>query len=226
MKIENSPGAYGFLAGLIVLLLGLFANAGCAHAGAFGGRDVQERYEQAVQITATCTAADGTTSGFYGSGVIVSTHALLTAAHVASEPDGWRCTWEAEMSNGKKYAIHAGTVMHDYDLASMYVADGESFDPTYPVVFGDEPEYGARVCAQTSFPRPLIRCGEAQTKNDPPGNLTHTMLVEPGNSGSGVYDNDGRLVGIITHLFRCSNGQYCGGRMATLEGHVAELLRR
>ncbi len=31
-KIQTKPGAYGFLAGLLVMLLGLVANASCAHA--------------------------------------------------------------------------------------------------------------------------------------------------------------------------------------------------
>ncbi len=223
-KIQNSPAALGWCAGLLVLLLGVVANASCAHASKLDGRDVEQRFEQAVQITANCLTSSGEATGWYGSGVIVNPTTILTAAHVATEGDVF-CVFEAEMQHGKTYAMHVGVLLPEYDLASMHTAEGERFDPTFPIVFGPVPRLGERICAATAFPRRLTRCGDAQTQTDPPGNLIHTAIVEPGNSGSGVYDDRGRLIGIVTHLWYCSNKQYCGGRVATLEGHVGELLR-
>lgn len=222
MKTQNDPFAYGLLAGLLVFLLGLVVNAGCIHSSKLDGRDVQARADEAVEITARCQDTSGQGWVFYGSGVIVDAHTILTAGHVATAEPGMFCGWTAEMSNGKEYSVMPSIVLPGVDLASM--VSMLAFDPTYPIVFGPIPKLGERVCSSTAHPMRLIRCGEAQTRVEPPGDLMHTMLVEPGNSGSGVYDTQGRLIGIVTHLMRCTNGQYCGGKLATLDGHVRELM--
>lgn len=219
MKIENEPAAYGLLAGLLVLLLGLLL-AGCTRD--VRGRDPKVALESAVLITTTCITADGVT-GWYGSGVIVNDHTVFTAAHIADDPPDSVCVRRATMVNGKTYLLAQNNSMPERDIASLTLVKG-TFDPTYAIVYGPAPAFGERVCSMTAFPRFLWRCGDVQQTTEPPGDLYHTIVTEGGNSGSGVYDMQGRLVGIITHRWSCSNGQYCGGKLATLEGYVTWLL--
>lgn len=224
MRIETKPWAGGFLAALLWLCFVAFAvlTSGCMRD--VRGRDPGVAFESTVRITITCATADGQALVGYGSGVIVDDHTVLTAAHVAEDDPGMVCMRMATMVNGKSYILAPGKILHDRDLASMHLML-DAFDPTYPAIFAKPPGYGERVCAMTAFPRFLWRCGDVQTGEDAPGDLSHTIVVEPGNSGSGVYDTRGRLVGIITHRWSCFNGQLCGGKMATLDGYIKDLLQ-
>jgi S1-C subfamily serine protease len=221
MRIENSPGSYGFLAGLMVLLLAAFANAGCMREAR--GREAAVAFESTVLIDIMCVDEQGGGYTSNGSGVIVNDSTIFTAAHVATDPDGYVCMRRATMVNGKSYPLAPGVVRKDRDLASLKLIL-QKFDPTWPVVFGVAPAFGTTVCAMTAYPRWLWKCGEVQTREQPPGDISVTIVVEGGNSGSGVYDTRGRLVGLVTHRWSCSNMQYCGGKMASLEGYVKELL--
>jgi S1-C subfamily serine protease len=220
MKVSNTPGSYGLLAGLLVLLLAAYANAGCMRS--VKGRSAEVAFDQTVLITATCVGPDGSGSIWHGSGVIVDNQTVITAAHVARDPDGMVCIRKVEMANDHTYVVMPGVILPDRDLATLKLLLNE-FDPTYPVLYGPAPMFGDRICSMTAYPMWLYRCGEAQKAATPPGDRMHTIVVEGGNSGSGVYDMRGRLVGIITHRFSCSNGQYCGGKLATLEGYLDDL---
>lgn len=214
--IENSPKAYGFLAGALVLLLGMLAaNAGCRP---MPRRDAQVAFESAVLITSSCMRRDGTFYEGYGSGVIVDSHTILTVAHVAYDED--ICMYTALMPNQTTYVLMRGEILSDPDLATMKSLT--PFAPTYEVAFAPMPGLGETVCVQTAYPRWAFACGERQY-SPADGAFAMSALIEPGNSGSGVYDGNGRLVGIITHLIRCSNGQICAGRATALEGHLREL---
>ncbi len=220
MKVQNTPAALGFLAGLLVLLFGLIANAGCRFPME---RDASVALEQTVQIAATCISeTNGSIAQYYGTGVIVDAQTIITAAHVAEDPSGYVCVRSATMMNEHSYLVMPGKILHDRDLATLVLDVGE-FDPTYPVIYGAAPKFGDRLCSMVAFPMWLWRCGEAQQTVSPPGDRIHTIIVEPGNSGSGVYNVRGQLVGIITHRWSCVTGQICGGKMSTLEGFVHEL---
>lgn len=218
MKLENTPGSYGLLAGLLVLLLAAYATS-CAHAQA-AGRTPAEGFEAAVRIEAVCVAVDGSGTIFGGSGTVVNETTVLTAGHVATDPAGMTCVRAITTSDGKRRLALRGTIDTALDLATLHTLTPMK---ATPVTFGPMPEYGDRLCAQTAAPMWLRRCGESQYLTTPPGDLVHTIVVEGGNSGSGVYDSRGRLVGVITHRWSCVNGQYCGGRLAVLEGHLHAL---
>jgi hypothetical protein len=109
--------------------------------------------------------------------------------------------------------------MEAEDLASMHPAEG-SF-PSFDAVYGPPPPLGAEVCEAPAKPARKHRCGEVEPPRG--GFESSTMIVEPGNSGSGVYDAYGHLVGIAVHMTFCGNGQICGSEYAPLLGRIDDL---
>lgn len=230
MKIENTPGAYGWLAGLLVLLLAAVANASCTHASPLMSRSLADRYVEAVEISAMCVQDDGNGGGaivgWGGSGVIVSRTRILTAAHVAAT-HGMFCVFSATTIDGKERMIQPAVVLPDFDLASMTILDDEEPFDFSPLAYGVKPTLGDTVCAAVAVPWRGHKCGEVQPDSTPPGDIKFFVVVEPGNSGSGLYNARGELVGIVTHRFFCNQSkQTCGGKAASLDGHVDELLGR
>lgn len=227
MKVENTPGAYGFLAGLLVLLLGMFANTSCAHTSKLTSRGLTARYIDAVEIEAVCvkgSTAEGMLVGWHGSGVVVSRTRVLTANHVANMRD-MTCVFQTKTIDGRTRMMQPLAAMPSLDLASLELVDGEKPFDASPVAYGKVPEVGDRVCAATGNPWRGHKCGEVQLPGNLPGDVQFLIIVEPGNSGSGVYNDAGELIGIVTHKFTCSQStQTCGGKAASLAGHVAELL--
>ncbi len=224
MKTERhstEPMAFGFLAGALVLILGLYASA-CNpphYPHETATRDLAAQYASAVAITANCLElSTGTVGGWYGSGVIVNDHTVLTAGHVV-EAEGYLCTWEGVLSDGTKVELKPGYVDHDADLAAMHSSTKMK---ALPVSYAGMPPLGSEVCESASHPKVVHRCGEVEPSEE--GYIVTDMLVDHGNSGAGVYDEDGHLVGITTRLVMCGNRQYCGGWIAKLDGHLELLL--
>lgn len=191
----------------------------CAHAKPLT-RTVAEAHDASVQITISCVNGSG-----YGSGVIMSSRTVLTANHVANKAAN--CLYLAETADGKKFVMMISKEWPEHDITELYtpfalelVHDGhtQGLLPSTPIELAPVPPPGELACIVSSFPDHLRRCGAVQYyRQEPPGDVEIDVLVEPGNSGSGVYDLKGRLVGITTHLRRCQNGQWCGGRFSSLE---------
>jgi len=227
MRIQNTPSSYGLLAGLLVFLLGLLANASCACTPRLALAQLHDEYDAAVKIEAHCVVEkDGvfSMSGWYGSGVVVDQRHVLTAGHVATADEHEICSFVATDSAGTKRIIAPLVIDAKLDLASMRLQDDQpDFAPTH-VHFGIKPLRGSIVCASPAFPRSAHKCGEVQPYVEAPGDIVMGIIVEPGNSGSALYDEYGHLVGIVTHLLYCQNHQWCAGKAASLQDHVKALL--
>lgn len=225
MSMQTKPWAGGVLAALLYLAAIawiLAAGSGCFTA-AHPRRNIDAQYNAAVSIDRVCITKDGfMLSG--GSGVIVDAKHVITAGHVATEKGV--CSFTATSFDGKKRVMWAKKVMPAVDLAVLEIGVGVSPFVTTPVDIGSYPSVGERVCALHAWPSWGRKCGEVQPySTTPQADLVFFAVIDHGNSGSGVYDSRGRLVGIVTRLTECSNGQYCGGTASTLEGRVAELLQ-
>lgn len=224
---ETEPGAWGLLAGMIVLLLGLLVNASCAHASRLDPSGPDAHYDAAVEITALCALPDGRQVAWYGSGVIVDATHLLTAGHVA-ETEGLPCVFTAELSNGKTHLVRPLHVLasSDVDLATMEILSFVETFPAQPVRYGPAPRLGDGVCTATAHPRREYKCGQVmRSKGSQPGDIRINFVVEPGNSGSALYNARGELVGIVVHTYpNRGNGQYITGGATSLAGHLKELL--
>lgn len=230
MRVHNSPGSYGLLAALLVLLVGLVANASCMHASKLDPPtpEYEAYYDSAVEITAHCTAPDGQEVGWFGSGVIISDTQLMTAAHVA-ETEGMVCSFVAEDVKGVTRLIYPVTVLESgkVDLAVMALISFEDRFADAPLVhFGPAPRIGDTVCTATAHPRREERCGMVmRPRANPPGDILMNMVVEPGNSGSGLYNMRGDLVGIVVHTYpNRGNGQFVAGGATSIAEHLPELL--
>lgn len=236
MRVHNHPAAYGFLAGAIVLILGLLVNAGCVHATmvtlpSSGAPDaaLAGGYDAAVGITAHCVQANGRQIGWYGSGVIVDATHLITAGHVAElESPGDVCSFVAEDSAGRTHLVFPKVVLKstEIDLASMELVSFTERFHSQPVRFGSVPVLGDIVCAFTAFPRREHRCGQVMKPKAHPGDIRINMVVEPGNSGSALYNMRHELVGIVVHTYpNRDNGQFVTGGASSLQRYVAELFK-
>ena len=195
---------------LTVLLVGLavigaMLASGCASMRGDGVKRVEtdEKMAAAVRVRGACGQ---------GSGVIVAPDRILTARHVIACKVG---PLEMIPDTSVLITLPGGTerrarveVSLDVDIARLRVEGS---------LLGVEPRLGrvvpdARVCAATAYPMRGLSCGHVtRDEHDAIGGIAFTANVEPGNSGSGLYDEHGRLIGIV--IWRRTDGRV--GGMAT-----------
>jgi hypothetical protein len=224
MKSENTPGSYGLLAGLLVFAFGLLCvDIGCAYPQSIPTPNVIDtEYDASLVIEASCVQ-DGQLSIWHGSGAAINGDTLLTAGHVAEVPKGAWCAFVATDRWGKRHLVAPSNVWpsDEIDMATMMlVSPVDAFDLESLPSFGPPPELGEHVCTVTAYPRSERKCGDVMFYKELPGNLRMSIVVEPGNSGSPLYDDQGRIVGVVVHLFFCGNGQYCTGAATTVWGRM------
>ncbi len=163
-----------------------------------------------------------------GSGVAIDGHRVLTAQHVIDCDEGWSAI-TVEMPDGRRFGANvARKYGTDVDIAELRVE--EDLGVPLAAIARRDPNLGDEVCISTAVPERTWQCGKVTKYGDPPGNMRHTIPVQRGNSGSGLYNSAGQLVGIITHLIPCNvivtpegvqiDGS-CGGKATTLRGRVA-----
>lgn len=135
----------------------------------------------------------------HATGVIISERHVITAAHVVrcgAIPNVW-VTYRA--ANGKVRKLKMSVTEDDAmfgegkDIARLEISSAENFEVHLaPPSLGDgwpTSEDQPVWCAFTLGGR---RCGEGTKMNN-----TFETKTHPGDSGSGVYDAAGRLVGIV-----------------------------
>ncbi len=171
-------------------------------------RTVEQQNEAAVIVRVDC---DGSRS--FGSGVKISATRVLTANHLFRRCDNPQIKI-SESRTGTRYTATVVARNTKADLAELRVLG--------PMVFSlvsiGQVQLGDTVCLVTKAPDFARRCGYAAKRDKLPGDVVHSAVTEPGNSGAGLYSLRGELVGIVTHFRRCQNGQYCGGAMTSLHG--------
>lgn len=203
---------------VIAALALLTACSSCAHFGS--RRSAIQQHNAVVLIKTTCP--DG--NSHHGSGVLVSEDRVLTANHVAqcdmipgfglyADPTHL----EVFLSDDARSSATVELTIPGADVARLKLAKAI---PEYfsGVEIGAPPVVGDRICEVSAVPRILYRCGEAQQAAS--GRIAFGFMTEFGNSGSGVYNTKGQLVGIVTNLIRCQQGIPCAGFGAALAGYA------
>lgn len=188
-----------FLVFVALTLFGLvWAVPGCSTAPR--GRTPAEQAAGAVEVAVACTQPDGKWSLQQGSGVIVGRHHALTASHVIA--CRIRAVVTVILADGQQIPADVDLISLRSDLARLEL---RADVPLRPAVRA-KAEMGVRVCVVHARPRRGRACGTVTSLSD--GELADIGTdgrTIPGNSGSGLYDDAGRLVGVVTH--KCTVGR-------------------
>ncbi len=171
-----------------------------------------------------------TEGGYFCSGVLVSATQVVTAAHCAPEgalmvgtrEDGSQAFLEVEVLLPKLDLVRL-KVMLDVDLPGFGSLGGFGGAPDR-VVVGPSPALDDRECVAAAIPRRDHKCGRVQFNTGGDDMFYFDAIVEHGNSGAGVYDDAGRLVGIADVLYNAQNGQIVGGGARAITAALAWLV--
>ncbi len=144
-------------------------------------------------------------------GVLINDRTVLTALHAVTCP-AIPHVW-VTFGDGSSSQVAVTAEDGDRDMAVLSSRVGNFEAGIAPPVLGPVPRVGAEVCA-------LGRCGRVTGINEEAiygakGDILHSVAMMPGNSGSGLYDAEGRLVGINTMSITCEHGgdwTNCGGQ--------------
>lgn len=172
--------------------------AGCqACAGIFQGYRNQVDYiefEASVRIFVECP--NGTQAG---SGVAVSRRHVITAKHVVECLVGLPTSIVARTRHSATLEMAVDEVSETQDVARLVVVGaGEPFY-VYAEISYSRPRVGDKVCSvggDGPYTHSVRKCADIATVTD--HYLVAPLGPVPGNSGSGVFDSRGRVVGILT----------------------------
>lgn len=181
-------------------------------------RSPSDQFNSTVRINEFCGG-----HSYSGSGVLVSGDLVLTAEHATTcKVAGSDAIVKADaivvvIEDGVFASAKVDVTLPGVDIARLKLE--RSFDHYFSDVrVGPPPGLGEKVCESSAAPRETYRCGPAQPTV--PGRITVDFMVEHGNSGSGMYNIQGELVGIITNQYTCENGQICAGFGSALAGYA------
>jgi S1-C subfamily serine protease len=173
--------------------LALLALASCALPLApqgYATAPAAAQYVSAVRITSTCEGLTG-----HGSGVAITSRHVITAAHVVA------CTGDALITattrDGRTVSMSLDLAAAGADVVRLVVDGTRQPFRSWAEVTHRHPPTGEVVCivASSEGHPPVRRCGDAGGLVE--GRLLVAVQGFPGNSGGGVYDSDGRVVGVI-----------------------------
>lgn len=148
-----------------------------------------------------------------GSGVITGKHTILTADHIVRCESGI-FEMSVQLLSGTLIKAEAVVQAEDHDIAKIVTIETL---PYFSFEIGPPPPVGSVVCSESARPTRARKCGRVLEVDVEPSNrdLGIGLQVEGGNSGSGVFDSGGRLVGIVTMRRR----DMSAGRAASLWSH-------
>jgi hypothetical protein len=231
------------LAALIVLQVGGCLQAPPVNTGPVqtfipGQRTPKEQEAYTIKLTVLCISEDDDNdkAGIYvfaGTGVLLDSTHVVTAGHMTNHCAGdemvilGRTVWGTGVwLQLDKRDMHA-------DLARLSTVGGTKISVGYyaaaPAHIGPRPLHGDDVCFESAVPDRSRHCSKVISRDAiprlVPDDLDHSWwnsdvyidgLVVHGNSGSGVYDVAGNLIGIITELDPDND---TGGRFTSLSAH-------
>ncbi len=201
---------------VFLMCLGLFMLAALALACSVGrhytpippgsglASDVQEQDSRAVTVTVRCQIVG---SLFFSTGVLVGGDKVLGALH-AFPCDG---KFSIRLKTGRTFAVVKLSQDVRQDVALFQVL---GIGADIPLVdLGPRPKPGDTVCFTAANPVRERKCGRV-SKVVPgfgPGAMYFGAGGRGGNSGSGIYDMQGRLVGTLSMSCRTAPCAFSAG---------------
>lgn len=182
------------------------------------GRAEAEQKSHAVKVTKSCFNAERMAMVYsMGSGVLYDGDTVITAYHVTAE-DPFRCiapVFKVIDADGQKYRVKNVRAVPGVDAA--YLDLGITAKGVQPIAFAPVMP-GDVVCLEARAPKVERSCGFV-TKVDG-DTFDHDAWTDRGNSGSGIYNEAGHLVGIVSTCRWDNIGQRCigGGGAVSLWG--------
>jgi S1-C subfamily serine protease len=223
---RTSPPPLLFFASLLAFALSVAMLAGCCEAPpprypeqVHLGRSVAQQEAAAGDVTVACVDPSNIQIKG-GSGVLVTDRRVVTASHVVT------CHGETgvyvEFPGGVTVLARVAVLDLEDDLAVLALT--QPVVSYYSAVIGPRPDEGDRICFAAGAPKRVRRCGVVTGYRDDDdsnvkGDVETDAEIRAGNSGSGVYDDAGRLVGIVTY-YRAIAGVSFGGGFTSLESHA------
>lgn len=156
-----------------------------------------QQYDLTVALEAVCTGRDWIETGKLASGVLVDGRHALTAAHILACP--FPPVIRMTMANGKSYRMAIEWESPAKDLARLVIASADVL-PIVPPIVG-EPVVNDTICVAVAMPSRQLNCGVIEAVGDSTkGDIRSSALAERGNSGAGMYNARGELVGISSSM--------------------------
>lgn len=209
------------LLAVVVALATLAACGSCAATG-FPARATPAevvRGEDARTVLLDGLTPEG--ARYMCSGVLVSDHQVVTANHCA--PDGALIL--GTRPDGSVAFFVPEVVLPGLDLVRLATIPGVFGPAPVRPLLGPSASLDERLCISAAVPRRDHKCGFVQFTEGSDGMFYFDAVVEHGNSGGGVYDDAGRLVGIVDILYNASNGQVMGTGARAIGAALAWLVR-
>ena len=202
-----------------LLVLSLFA---CT--APFRSLTVVQQSQAAVRIRVECITLNGEPGqNWNGSGVVADSMHVVTARHVIACP-------HERLSNLQIYVgerkLEKVSVLAEDELHDLAVLKFQKAIPGTPTVHVIQALPGP-ACAETGWPTRVRRCGRISEVSDKDVrgldvDLELKMPILPGNSGSGIFDRHGFLIGVVTH--RHTDRPDDGGLGSSLQRIASTLL--
>ncbi len=205
--------------------------SGCTRAAPVAPHTVMmtpaKAYDRAVRIERVCFTGDAfakvpdiMVDGGFGSGVVLETGVVLTAYHVIKcLPHSVALIHVVGPDEIKLWAtVAAVDAAHDIVRLSVPGVTGDRIELATPMP-------GEAVCVASAFPERGFACGlvwatgPMQTRSNGEVNIWHTARTIPGNSGAGLYNRRGQLVGLATNGYK-PEAHGTGGLATSLIGRV------
>ncbi len=155
----------------------------------------------------------------WGSGVIIDDTHILTAHHVVDCP--LMAFIEIRLADGRKFTATTTKIDTTQDVAILSVMNLKGFELNIPTArIGREPEIGELLCFYSAHPFKRRSCGKFDQKTSftsVSNAIEFAAEVTKGNSGSGVYNQYGELVGVVTNEGNCGSDKHSCTYAAALQ---------
>lgn len=198
---EGDTRFYTYICGSLILfgwvLIGIVV-FGCASkhvepvTGLGATIGATDQAQRAVRIEIECGWKGSPPSG---SGVIIDPYRILTAFHVPQVCEEGMLS--AILADGSRVDLERHAALPSHDLAML----SSAIPMIAPQATTGRTRKGDTVCISPGTPSRDRQCGKVLIVFNRPGqlNLYHTVNTIKGNSGAGIYNAAGLLVGIATH---------------------------